>query len=47
MVDEFGSNLDLGHIKNKTDLELVNRISQEELSRVLNHLAPEKTQIYY
>ena len=42
-VDEFGSTLDLGHIENMRDLELVNRTYQEELSRVLNHLAPEKT----
>ena len=42
-VEELESNLDLGHIENMRDLELVNRTYQEELSRVLNHLAPEKT----
>ena len=42
-VDKFGSTLNLGHIENMKDLELVNRTYQEELSRVLNHLAPEKT----
>ena len=42
-VDVFGSTLDPGHIKNMRDLELVNRTYQEELSSVLNHMAPEKT----
>ena len=42
-VEEFESTLDLGNIKNMRDLEVVNRIYEEELSRVLNHLAPEKT----
>ena len=42
-VDEFESTLDLGHTENMRDLELVNRTYQEELSRVLNHLAPEIT----
>ena len=42
-VDEFGSTLNLGHIENMKDLELVNRTYQAKLSRVLNHLAPEKT----
>ena len=42
-VEEFESTLDIGNIKNTRDLELVNRIYEEELSRVLNHLAPEKT----
>ena len=42
-MDEFGSTLDLGQIKNMRDLELGNRTHQEELSRVLNHLAQEKT----
>ena len=42
-VEEFGSTLDLGSIEDTRDLELVNRIYEEELSRVLNHLAPEKT----
>ena len=38
-VDEFGSPLNLGHIENMKPLELVNRTYQEELSRVLNHIA--------
>ena len=42
-VEEFGSTLDLGNIENTRDLELVNRIYEEELSRVLNHLVPDKT----
>ena len=42
-VDEFGSTLKLGHVENMKDLELVNRTYQEELSRVLNHIASEKT----
>ena len=42
-MDQFGSTLNLGHIQNMKDLESVNRTYQEELSRVLNHLAPEKT----
>ena len=42
-VEEFESTLDLGNIENMGDLELVNRIYEEELSRVLNHLAPEKS----
>ena len=42
-VEEFGSTLDLGNIENMKDLLLVNRIYEEELSRKLNHLAPEKT----
>ena len=37
-LEEFESTLDLGHIENMRDLELVNRIYEEELSRVLNHL---------
>ena len=44
-VEEFGSTLNLGHIKNMKDLELVNRTYQEQLSRLLNHLAPEKTKL--
>ena len=42
-VEEFGSTLDLGNMEDMRDLELVNKIYEEELSRVLNHLAPEKT----
>ena len=41
-MEEFESALDLGNIKNMEDLELFNR-KYEELSRVLDHLAPEKT----
>ena len=42
-IEEFESTLDLGNIENMRHLILVNRIYEEELSRVLNHLAPEKT----
>ena len=42
-MEEFESTWDLGNIENMRDLELVNRICEEELSRMLNHHAPEKT----
>ena len=42
-MEEFKSALDLGNIKNMEDLTLVNEKYEEELSRVLDHLAPEKT----
>ena len=42
-MEEFESALDLGDIENMEDLELVNRKYVEELSRVLEHLAPQKT----
>ena len=42
MWEEFESTLDLVNIENMRDLELVNRIYEEELSRMLNHLAPER-----
>ena len=42
-VEEFGSILDLGHTKNMRDLELINKTCKEELSRVLDQLAPERT----
>ena len=41
-VEEFGSILDLGHIENMRDLELINK-AYKELSRVLVQLAPERT----
>ena len=42
-MEEFKSALDLGNIKNMEDLTLVNEKYEVELSRVLDHLAPEKT----
>ena len=42
-VEEFKSALDLGNIKSMKDLKLANRKYDEELSKILNHLAPEKT----
>ena len=44
-VEEFTSALDLVNIKNMEDLKLANRKYDEELSRVSDHLAPEKTRI--
>ena len=42
-MEEFKSALDLGNIKNMEDLALVNEKYEEELSSILDHLAPEKT----
>ena len=42
-MEEIKSVLDLGNIKNMEDLTLVNEKYEEELSRVLDHLAPERT----
>ena len=42
-MEEFKSALDLGNIKNMEDLTLVNEKYEEQLSRVLDHLAPERT----
>ena len=42
-VEEFGSILDLGHTENMRDLKLINKTYEEELSRVLDQLAPERT----
>ena len=42
-MEEFKSALDLGNIENMEDLTSVNEKYAEELSRVLHHLAPEKT----
>ena len=39
-VEEFGSNLDLGHTENMRDLELINKTYEEELSGMLYQLAP-------
>ena len=42
-MEEFKSALNLGNIENMENLTLVNEKYEEELSRVLDHLAPEKT----
>ena len=42
-MEEFKSALELGNIENMEDLTLVNEKYEEELARVLDHLAPEKT----
>ena len=42
-MEEFKSALDMGNIENMEDLTLVNEKYEEELSRVLDHLTPEKT----
>ena len=44
-VEEFKPAWDLSNIENMEDLKLANRKYEEELSRVLDHLAPEKTKI--
>ena len=42
-IEEFKSALDLGSTENMEEVTLVNEKYEEELSRVLNNLAPEKT----
>ena len=42
-VEEFGLILDLSLTENMRDLELINKTYEEEFSRVLDQLAPERT----
>ena len=46
-IEEFGSILDLGHTENMRDLELINKTYEEELSRMLDQLAVERTKHIY